>query len=101
MFFCTIRLTRGLKWGISMSTRSRRKWLCMDCKQDTGRMGEHYMLVDATWQLAHNSNKGMLCVGCIEKRLGRKLRHQDFNDSHVNRISPGGSKSQRLLQRMA
>jgi len=79
---------------------SRRKWLCLDCRIDTGRIGEHYMLVDAVWQLVHNSNKGMLCVECLEKRLGRRLNPGDFNDSHVNRVKPGESKSQRLLTRI-
>lgn len=80
--------------------KSRRKWLCLDCKIDTGKAGEHYMLVDKTWALVHNSNKGMICVGCVEKRLGRKLNSSDFNDSHVNRIKPGEYKSTRLMERI-
>ncbi len=79
---------------------SRRKWLCLDCKVDTGKIGEHYMLVDATWQLAHDSHIGMLCIGCIETRIGRKLMPSDFNNSHVNRQQPGKTQSQRMLLRM-
>lgn len=56
----------------------------MDCKIDTGKSYEHYMLVDSIWVLVHNSNRGMLCVGCCETRLGRELRYSDFNSSHVN-----------------
>lgn len=82
-------------------TNSRRKWLCLDCKIDTGKIGEHYMLVDATWQLAHDSNKGMLCVGCIEKRLGRELTPADFElDVPINHNSPMWPKSDRLMKRM-
>lgn len=79
---------------------NRRKWLCLDCKIDTGKIGEHYMLIDSTWALIHNSNKGMLCIGCAEKRLGRLLTISDFNNSHINRTSPGQTKSQRLIERL-
>ena len=78
---------------------SRRKFLCMDCSVDTGKIGEHYMLNDKVWVQVHNSPKGMLCVGCIEVRLGRKLTPADFNDSYLNRPN-FGNKSMRLLQRM-
>lgn len=63
---------------------SRRKFLCMDCRIDTGKTYEHYMLIDTTWVLIHNSNRGMLCIGCCEARLGRQLTAWDFNSSHVN-----------------
>lgn len=79
---------------------SRRKWLCLDCKVDTGKIGEHYMLIDVVWKKIHTSPAGMLCVSCAEKRLGRQLTRRDFNDSHVNRINPGQSKSQRLMSRL-
>lgn len=80
---------------------SRRKWLCLDCKVDTGKIGEHYMLIEETWQLAHKSNQGMLCVDCLESRIGRRLVASDFNDSHINRVKPGESKSQKLLDRIS
>jgi len=64
---------------------------------DTGKIGEHYMLVDGTWRQAHNSNKGMLCVGCIERRLNRRLTAADFNQSYLNRDL---NVSMRLLERM-
>lgn len=57
------------------------------------------MLVDSTWYLIHNSAKGMLCVGCIESRLGRRLVPSDFNDSYLNR-SKSFQRSARLLDRM-
>jgi hypothetical protein len=80
---------------------SRRKFLCLDCRVDTGKLGEHYMLKDSTWYKLHNSNQGMICIGCVEKRLGRKLTRIDFNDSHVNRPSPGKFFSARLMQRLS
>lgn len=79
---------------------SRRKFLCLDCRTDTGKLGEHYMLKDSTWYKAHVSNVGMICIGCIEIRLGRKLTVSDFNDSHVNRPAAGKFFSQRLMDRL-
>jgi hypothetical protein len=65
-------------------SNSRRKFLCLDCRVDTGKIREHYMLVDDVWFSIHGSNLGMICIGCIENRLGRQLCPQDFNSSHVN-----------------
>lgn len=79
---------------------NRKKFLCLDCEVDTGKIGEHYMLKDSTWNKVHNSNVGMLCIGCFEIKLGRKLIPSDFNDSHVNRIASGYTKSNRLCQRL-
>ena len=44
---------------------------------------EYYMLRTELWQEACRSNN-MLCIGCVEDRLGRKLVLADFNleDTH-------------------
>lgn len=78
---------------------SRKKFLCLDCSVDTGKIHEHYMLVDTTWFSIHASNRGMICIGCVEGRLGRSLTPQDFNNSHVNnpKLYP---MSSRLLSRI-
>lgn len=57
------------------------------------------MLVDETWFAIHGSKFGMLCVGCIESRLGRELRAGDFNNSYLN-TSRSFERSARLLDRM-
>lgn len=77
----------------------RRRFHCLDCKRDTGKMCEHYVLQDRVWLSAHPSPIGMLCIGCLEKRLGRQLRAADFADCYVNdpRFE---AKSARLLDRM-
>lgn len=78
---------------------SRTKFKCLDCEVDTGKLYEHYMLIDETWAKVHNSNKGMLCIGCVEDRLGRMLTKEDFNSSHVN--NPKLNRmSHRLLSRL-
>lgn len=83
-----------------MPTKSRKKFQCIDCKIDTGKIGEHYMLIDSTWFQAHCSKTGMLCIGCLEQRLGRQLIAGDFNQSHVNIQLPTKIFSLRLLNRL-
>lgn len=85
-----IRLA-GLKFREShaklarMSTKSRKKFLCLDCGVDTARAGELYMLVDSAWKLTGLGKIGMLCVEDVEKRIGRKLIPADFNNSYLNK----------------
>jgi hypothetical protein len=57
------------------------------------------MLNDQTWQLTGLGKVGMLCVGCCEGRIGRKLTASDFNSSYLNKPRTG-SISARLLNRM-
>lgn len=77
----------------------RARFACLDCREDVSKIKEYCMLVDSTWYLIHNSAKGMLCVGCIESRLGRRLIPDDFNESYLNR-SRSFERSARLLDRM-
>lgn len=80
-------------------SKSRKKFICLDCGVDTGAIYEHYMLVDSTWYLIHDSKTGMLCIGCVEIRLGRQLNSNDFNNSYLNNPSTA-PKSVRLIERM-
>lgn len=64
--------------------KSKRKWLCLDCGDNTSQMKEHYFVKTEVWFSAHASECGMLCVGCIEKRLGRVLVSSDFTAAHIN-----------------
>lgn len=82
-----------------MSQKSRARFKCLDCNVDTGKLHEHYMLEDSVWFQVVNSNQGMLCIGCIEARLGRLLTPKDFNNSFIN--NPGfAPMSMRLLSRL-
>lgn len=62
---------------------------------------EYYMVHDALWNKAIFWSFGelMLCIGCIEDRLGRKLTIRDFTDAPVNRLN-FGTKSARLIDRL-
>lgn len=77
---------------------SRKKWLCIDCNIDTGRIGEFYFVQTNLWLQAVGSINGMLCIGCLEKRIGRQLIKHDFTDCYLN--SPKGIKSLRLQDRL-
>jgi hypothetical protein len=46
---------------------------------------EYYHVHDEVWSQANMEPlQGELCVGCLEKRLGRKLHFTDFSDAKVN-----------------
>lgn len=61
-------------------------WKCMECHINTFASGHYYMLKDNLWKQitsnyfkGHLHEKGMLCLNCVEKRLGRKLQEEDFD----------------------
>lgn len=63
---------------------------CVDCGANTapctGKRGcrhagkwEHYMVHNEIWEEAGMSpDDGHLCIGCLEKRIGRRLQPNDF-----------------------
>ena len=58
--------------------------MCLDCKIDTGKAHEHYFVHTSLWLRAVGSKTGMLCVGCLEGRIGRRLEGSDFSTAHIN-----------------
>lgn len=80
-------------------SKSRKKWLCMDCSVDTGKIYEHYFVNLDLWMEATGSERGMLCIGCLESRIGRQLVHTDFPKVTIN-DPKHASMSQRLLSRL-
>jgi hypothetical protein len=78
---------------------------CLDCAVDTsGRTGiaEYYVVTDEIWMAANPDRAGMLCIGCLEKRIRRRLTPADFIDCPLNTDSGPlrFSKSKRLLNRL-
>jgi len=56
--------------------------ICQDCDKDA----EYFVVVDTVWKAAgFETQAGVVCMSCIEKRLGRKLVKDDFRDCVVNR----------------
>jgi hypothetical protein len=80
---------------------------CFDCGHNTWRSPqEYYAVTDAVWSMACAvepklpDELGMLCVGCLEQRLGRELTRADFKDCGLTR-NPRPRSSTRLLDRLS
>jgi hypothetical protein len=74
-------------------------FICKDCKVDTLAIDEYYMVTDEVWEMANPQRRGMLCIGCLEDRLGRQLTASDFTDVPLNSGMFGFSE--RLAARLA
>jgi hypothetical protein len=62
-------------------------WFCDDCGEDLAETGENYMVRDELWP----QDASILCVGCLERRLGRELTLADFKLNvrwHEHELSP-------------
>lgn len=79
---------------------------CRDCGVDTAEIGEYYMVRDSVWRsVVPHKMRGpycddggtMLCIGCLEVRLGRRLKRWDFTTAPINSIF---TKSERFKERM-
>lgn len=57
------------------------------------------MVTDQVWDSV--ANRGMLCIGCLEQRLGRMLHARDFTDAPINQIADmTDDASARFLNRL-
>lgn len=61
---------------------------------------EWYMVRNDVWEAASRDDEParILCIGCLEQRIGRHLRPDDFADLPLNEL--GGLESPRLLDRL-
>jgi hypothetical protein len=105
----------------SAKGKSPESWLCVDCGVNTapGLLGrkaienaiaiygiaeqcitpesEVYTLSDKVWaKTGLQPMEGCLCIGCVEKRIGRRLTPEDFEPDHPFNTMPGTA---RLLDR--
>ena len=80
---------------------------CCDCGLGCNVAGEWYAVRDTVWELAWRGRRkpwhsirgqAVLCIGCLEKRLGRTLCAGDFTDAAVN--CPDGNISDRMRARL-
>lgn len=74
-------------------------FICMDCKIQTDEINEYYMINEDLWYLINPDINGMLCIGCVEQRLDRKLTSIDFTDAPIN-TNPKYRRSLRLQNRL-
>jgi hypothetical protein len=59
---------------------------------------ELYMVTDEVWRMIGLEGMGgCLCIGCLEKRIGRRLKPSDFPDHEFN--LPCIPATRRLLKR--
>lgn len=58
---------------------------CVDCEVNTHFINEYYMVQFELWNsVTIHQNSGMLCIGCLEDRLGRELTTEDFIEAPIN-----------------
>jgi len=63
----------------------KKLFICRDCGINTLEINEYYMLKNDIWlQINGGHLKGILCIDCAEKRLGRMTTPNDFNDYPIN-----------------
>jgi hypothetical protein len=70
---------------------------CFTCGRNTSEMGEYYVVRQNLWKAY--GVEGMLCIGCFETRLGRRLTPAEFIVCDVNKNNDE-YKSERLLDRL-
>lgn len=65
----------------------RAVFFCADCGYDTCKR-HYYMLKSDLWKriVPEDFCNVMLCLDCVEDRLGRWLKPSDFSDARVNAI---------------
>ncbi len=76
---------------------------CVDCGVNCLKINEYYMVTNSCWKRARmTSLGGMLCIGCLEKRLGTKLTPRNFSECVLNwrNILIPGCSSIRVISRM-
>lgn len=83
-----------------------RSYRCEDCGACTctRHLREYFMVTDAIWRKhgvpwRRATVSGMLCIGCLEARMGRRLTRADFTDCKLN-TEPGIARSLRLRARL-
>jgi hypothetical protein len=69
---------------------------CRDCSIDVIAISEYFMVRDEVWPIEPDG--GVLCVRCLEARIGRELTARDFTDCPLNRLP---TSSARLDARLA
>jgi hypothetical protein len=85
-------------WNVDMTNPEPLvSFACIDCGSD---FDEWYMVEDAVWAASGLApDGGKLCIGCLERRLGRKLKRDDFKSNLLN-CKTGDWESLRLRDRL-
>jgi hypothetical protein len=82
----------------------RARWNCVDCQVNTSKINEYYSVNDAIHEQAGLTYDESLCIGCLEKRIGRRLYSSDFREAPLNWVGQypyeASGKSERLINRI-
>jgi hypothetical protein len=78
---------------------------CADCGLDTIEAGEWYGVHDEIWlqawdHISRLPGQQILCTGCLEKRIGRRLTPRDFTDAPTNDPHRDSFVSDRMFERL-
>jgi len=80
------RIITGYNWQYGLPRPSQ--VVCVDCAVNTIAIDEYYMVHDHLWERAGMATDGgMLCIACLETRLGRDLKRTDFTDAPINQVT--------------
>jgi hypothetical protein len=82
-----------------LSPERLERYACNDCEVNVAAVGEFYMLDPKIWSgrlgLGWDDN---LCIGCLERRLGRKISARDMSSfPSYDWMAPA---SERLMDRL-
>lgn len=103
--FDETEIGEGLKADSVLARRLARqsvgdRFTCVECGVSTEETLEYYMVHDHIWEAAtRNATDYMLCIGCLEQRIGRVLVPVDFSDVPIN-YPRGWPHSDRLKDRL-
>jgi len=94
---CGINTAPGFPNRKQMEEAFARDWNGQGCKIKINAYSEVYTVKDKVWAAASMAPMGgCLCIGCLERRLGRTLTPKDFMRKHPFSGVPGTA---RLLAR--
>lgn len=75
-------------------------YICLDCGLNTLEISEYYMVTDFVWSKTNvGKYDGMLCIGCLEARIGFILNKDHFTNVPLN-TSSVIKRSKRLNSRI-
>lgn len=82
----TPRATRICREALQLFADMAR-FACQDCMAGTAEESDYYMVHTHVWSQAHPKHFGMLCLPCLQQRLGRRLKLNDFTNAPINQWS--------------
>ncbi len=65
-------------------------WICKTCGKNTFLNDyDSFMLNDKLWLRLNKQRKnGVICLDCVENKLGRKILKDDLKEHQLNKLNP-------------